>query len=95
MNKVMVNNKYPLPRINHLLDLLQGARCPYKINLQSGYHHLKIREVDIPKTTFRTKYGHSEFLVMSFGLTNTLAAFMDLMNWFIQAIFIFVCHRIY
>ncbi|GJV83005.1 putative reverse transcriptase domain-containing protein [Tanacetum coccineum] len=76
-----VKNRYPLPRINDLFDQLQGSRVYSKIDLKSGYHQLRVREEDIPKTAFRTRYGHYEFHVMPFGLTNAPTIFMDLVNW--------------
>ena len=80
MNKVTIKNQYPLPRIENFFDQLRGARVYSKIDLRTGYHQLRVREIDIPKTTFRMRYGHFEFTVMPFGLTNAPSAFMDLMH---------------
>ena len=79
-NRVMIRNRYPLPRIDDLFDQSRGARVYSKIDLRTGHHQLKVRETDIPKTTFRMRYGHYEFTVMPSGLTDALAAFMDLMH---------------
>nr|GEU78401.1 putative reverse transcriptase domain-containing protein [Tanacetum cinerariifolium] len=80
LKKLTLKNRYPLSRIKNLFNQLQGSRVYSKIDLRSGYHQLRVREEDIPKTAFRTHYGHYEFQVMPFGLTNTPAVFMDLMN---------------
>ena len=80
INKVTVKNKYPLPRIKDLFDQLKGAGVFSKIDLRLGYYQLRVKDVDLPKTSFRTRYGHYEFLVMPFGLTNAPAVVMDLMN---------------
>ena len=80
LNRVTVKNRYPLPRIDDLFDQLIGVRVYSKIDLRTSYHQLRVRETDISKTVFRTRYGHFEFTVMPFGLTNAPAAFMDLMH---------------
>src|SRR6187455_2563508 len=80
LNEVTIKNKYPLPRIKDFFDQMRGAKILSKIDLRSCYHQLKIRAEDVPKATFTTRYGLYEFLVMSFGLTNASAYFMNLMN---------------
>ena len=80
LNEVTIKNKYPLSMINVLFDQFHGAKVFSKIDLRSGYHQLKIREKDIPKTAFTTRYGLYEYTVMSFGLTNAPAYFMNMMN---------------
>jgi hypothetical protein len=81
LNVVTVKNNYPLPRIDILFDQLAGARVFSKVDLHSGYHQIKIRPKDVPKTVFSTRYGLYEYLIMSFGLTNAPAHFMYLMNF--------------
>nr|GEZ88530.1 putative reverse transcriptase domain-containing protein [Tanacetum cinerariifolium] len=101
----LLPNRYPLPRIDDLFDQLQGSSIYLKIDLRSGYHQLRVRDEDIPKTAFKTRYGHHEFQVMPFGLTNAPVVFMDLMNRvcklyldkfvivFIDDIFIYSCNK--
>jgi Reverse transcriptase (RNA-dependent DNA polymerase) len=80
LNNVTIKNKYPLPRIQDLFDQVQGAGVFSKIDLRSGYHQIKIKREDVPKTAFVSRYGHHEYLVVPFGLTNAPAIFMNLMN---------------
>ena len=85
-----IKNKYRLPMINDLFDQLQGAKVFSKIDLRSGYHQLKIREQDIPKTAFTTRYGLYEYTIMSFGLTNAPAYFMNMNKVFMEFLDTFV-----
>ena len=80
LNKVNIKNRYPLPWIDNLFYQLRGAWVYSKINLRIDYHQLRVREVNIPKRVFRTRYGHFEFIVMPFRLMNALATFMDLIH---------------
>ena len=84
LNRVTIQNQYLLPRIDDLFDQLRGAQVYFKIDLRTRYHQLRVRDTDIPKTAFRTRYGHYEFTVMPFGLKNAPAAFMDLMHRIFQ-----------
>jgi len=87
LNKVTIKNRYPLPRIDDLFDQLKGAKVFSKNDLRSGYYQMQIKGQDVPKTAFRTRYGHFEFLVLPFGLTNATTLFMDLMNRVFQPYF--------
>ena len=80
LNRVTIKNWYPLQRIDDFFYHLRGARVYSKIDLHTGYHQLRVKEIDIPKRAFRMRYGHFEFTVMPFGLTNAPAAFIDLMH---------------
>jgi len=80
LNKITIKNKYPLPRIDDLMDQLRAVVVYYKIDLKFGYHQIQVKAEDIQKTTFRTRSGHYEYLVMPFGVTNAPAIFMDYMN---------------
>jgi len=80
LNKMTIKNKYPLLRIDDLMDQLHGSSVFLKIDLWSGYHQILVKEDDVQKTTFKSRYGHYKYVVMPFGVTNALAVFMDYMN---------------
>jgi len=80
LNKLTIKNKYPLPRIDDLLDQFHDTAVFSKIDLRSGYHEIRVKSDDVQKTSFRSRYGHYEYVVMPFGVTNAPALFMDYMN---------------
>jgi hypothetical protein len=80
LNKATIKNQYPLPRIDDLFDQMKGVTLFSNIDFRSGYHQLQIKEDDVPKTTFKMRFGHYEFTILSFGLTNAPGVFMSLMN---------------
>jgi len=84
LNKLTIKNKYPLPRIDDLFDQVQGAKVFSNVDLRSGYYHIRIKDEDIYKTTLHTRYGHYEFVVLPFGLTNAPANVMSLMHGIFQ-----------
>ena len=80
LNKMTIKNKYPLSRIDDLMDQLHGSTVFSKIDLRSGYHQILVKDDDVQKTAFRSRYGHYEYVIMPFGVTNAPAVFMDYLN---------------